>query len=83
MQICTYNHTKCTSILITNLLYFSCYDRSNERSESIDLETKKSIQMLEDILDDDNKLRELLSEEPNLFKTSEKARMQTYLSAKP
>ena len=39
--------------------------------------------MLEDILDDDKKLRELLSEEPNLFKTSEKARIQTYLSAKP
>jgi hypothetical protein len=62
---------------------FLCCDRANEKSEYIDLETKKSIQMLEDILDDDKKLRELLSEEPNLFKTSEKARIQTYLSAKP
>lgn len=57
--------------------------RSSEKSKSLTSEAQKSIRTLENILDDDMKLRELLSEEPNIFKFSEKAIIQTYLSAKP
>lgn len=57
--------------------------RSSKESKSLTAEAQKSIQTLENILDDDEKLRELLSEEPNLFNFSEKAMIQTYLPAKP
>lgn len=58
------------------------FGRSSKDNKSLAAEAQKSIQTLENILDNDGKLRELLSEEPNLFKFSEKAKIQTYLSAK-
>ncbi|KAL7313548.1 hypothetical protein PS15m_007283 [Mucor circinelloides] len=55
---------------------------SSKEIKSISEEAQKSIQTLENLLDDDERLRELLSEEPNLFKLSDKAKIQAYLPAK-
>ncbi|CAO0798270.1 unnamed protein product [Mucor circinelloides] len=55
---------------------------SSKEIKSISEEAQKSIQTLENLLDDDERLRELLSEEPNLFKLSDKAKIQAYLPSK-
>ncbi|KAG1101191.1 hypothetical protein G6F42_017544 [Rhizopus arrhizus] len=67
-------------ILLTSYRHIS--GRSSKEIKSISEEAQKSIQTLENLLDDDERLRELLSEEPNLFKLSDKAKIQAYLPPK-
>lgn len=47
---------------------------------NIDLKTKSSFDRLNNIINDNEKLSELISEDPKIFTAAEKAKIESYLS---